>query len=334
MKKKFLIIGSGIGGLGAASWMKYYGKDFMVVDGCSELPKNLHNGVHYLHSIPELPFEASIKSIVLTDGVLEHGDIHSSPKLMHSLKYSAKVREVQHPSSIMDIGKTKEVFMPKTNSINDLIEQMYTYSKECNFEFGWWIKDIDIKDKMVSFENKSGESLIVYYENLISTIPLNILNNFVKSEFISSLELKSSPVYITNFKVVDIVPNWLINLYVPERYSPIYRASILNGICSVESMKELDKTDIKNTIDMFFMFSLVPDSVERYTWNTGKVISINRDDRLRVIEELSKMSIYCAGRFSLWNRKLLIDSTINQSKAIVEYLIGGDWNKCKEKLIQ
>ena len=228
----------------------------------------------------------------------------------------------------MDVGKNKEVFIPKTNSINNLIEQMAEYIGKENFLFEYWLKEIDSEKKIAYFQKVKTnpdylsieEELYIDYENLITTIPLDFLGNALENKFIHSLDLKTMPVYITNFKVIDIVPNWLINLYVPERYSPIYRASILNNICSIESMKELDKFDIKNAIDMFFMFALIPDSVEKYTWKTGKIISISIDDRLKIIEKLKEKNIYSIGRFGLWNRKLLMDSTINQAKLVVDFL--------------
>jgi hypothetical protein len=50
---------------------------------------------------------------------------------------------------------------------------------------------------------------------------------------LQELKLEAVPIYITNYKVEKIVPNWMINLYIPDPNTPVYRASILNGICSV-----------------------------------------------------------------------------------------------------
>jgi len=322
IKINTLVIGAGAGGLGAGCWLKAEKVPFLIVEGSDGVPHNLNNGVHYLHSIPDLPFQADIKSILLTDGILEHGEIHSKPTLMHSLKYSEKVREIQHPSSIMDVGKETEVFMPSSNSANQLIDDMANDIGADNFMFGWWLYSLNVNDKIAVFtRNGNTECLEVGYENLISTIPLNVIRVYFNSEFINTLKLQSSPVYITNFKVENIVPNWLINLYVPERYSPVYRASILNNICSVESMKELDDRDVRNVLDMFFMFR-IDGLIERYTWSTGKVISINSDDRSKLVELLANKNIYQIGRFGLWNRKLLIDSTIYQAKQVVKHIVG------------
>ena len=64
------------------------------------------------------------------------------------------------------------------------------------------------------------------------------------------------------------------------------------------------------------------EGVERYTWKTGKVISISVDDREKVIENLIKKNIYPIGRFGLWNRKLLVDNTIGQAKMVADCLFG------------
>lgn len=325
IKTNTLVIGAGVGGLGAGCWLKHFGIDFTILDGSLEVPKNLHNGVHYLHSIPELPFKVDLKKILLTDGILEHGNIHQKPTLMHSLKYSEKVREIMHPSSIMDVGKEEEAYIPSNNSANQLIDDMAEYIGTTHFVFGRWLKSIDHVEKLATFTEQNGDLTTVSYEHLITTVPLDkmlphILNESNKS--LVEIELKASPVYITNFKVNDIVPNWLINIYVPERYSPVYRASILNNIFSIESMRPLtDRGDIKNALDMFFMFRLVDEEPQRATWTTGKVISISIDDRIRVVEEFMKYDVYPIGRFGLWNRKLLIDNTIKQAKEVVHYLI-------------
>lgn len=164
---------------------------------------------------------------------------------------------------------------------------------------------------------KENSCVEIEYVNLISTIPLDKMRELISNEFLISLKLESAPVYITNFKVERIVPDWMINIYIPDPASPIYRASILNGICSVESMKELDGREIVNAKNTLNMFHFADEKETSFVWKTGKVISLSPDDRLKVFEELKRMNIYQVGRFGVWNRKLLIDSTINQSKEIV-----------------
>ena len=332
IKIKTLIIGAGAGGVSAAAWLKHYGEQFMVFDAAKELPLNLHNGVHYLHSIPDLPFQTDIKKITLTDGILAKGKVYTQPSLIFALQYSEKVREIQHPSSIMNIGKDNFVYMPATNSVNTILEEAYEYAGKINFNFGWWLKKIDINNHIAKFE-QNGAVEEIEYENIISTVPLDKFKEFVNIP--EKIELKYSPVHITNYKVEKIVPNWMINLYIPELDTPIYRASILNGICSVESIKELNEHEIHKATDTLNMFHLTCDNVQNFTWNTGKVISISQDERVEVVELFNKCNIYSIGRFGLWNRKLLIDSTMKQAKQVVDYITNNkvhNWEETRDVL--
>jgi len=343
-KTRVLVIGSGVAGLGAAAWLKEGGVDFMVVEGASELPLNLHNGVHYLHSIPDLPFNTDLKMITLTDGILVDGNITHTPNLKYSLQYSEKVREIQHPSSIMDIGKDTYVYMPKSNTVNTVLQDCYKFAGSEHFHFGYWLKSILTERKIAEFE-KDGKVHAVKYEHIISAVPLDKFINMIPSwtlesnHWLNNLKLEFTPLHITNYKLEKIVPNWMINLYIPDPSSPVYRASMLNGVCSVESMRELNQEEIYFTRRTLGMFHLTDEEPERFIWKTGKVISISIDDRIKLIEELHKLDIYQIGRFGLWNRKLLMDSTISQAKAVVDYIIGQrgvepiyNWDYLKNKL--
>lgn len=319
-KVDILIVGSGVGGLGAASWAKARKKSFLVVDGIKELPVNLHNGVHYLHSVPELPFDAKLKEVTLTDGILSDGEIVHTPNLVHSLKYSEKVREVQHPSSIMDIGKHKSVYMPATNSLNELVVNMYEYSGKENYLWNFWLDEIDVENHIGRFkQSDSGEFEEIGYGSLVCTAPLDKMMVHFPFLEMNDLKMESNPVYISNFIVNNIVPNWLINLYIPNQYTPIYRASFLNNVCSVESIKLLDDREIHQIPELLNMFHISLDGYQKYTWKTGKVLSISKDDRYKVVSGLLKKDIYQIGRFGLWNRKLLVDSTINQARNVIDY---------------
>lgn len=333
IRTKVLVIGSGAGGLGAACWLRSRGIDFVVVDACKELPVNMHNGVHYLHSIPELPFDAKIKKITLTDGILlKNGEISPIATLNHALEYSEKVREIQHPSSIMDVGKDDSAYMPENNSLNNLIVQMYEFAGQSNFHFGYYLSDIG-DDKYAHFKGMT-EVLDIQFDSIISTAPLNKVGDIFGLSNIP--ETKANPVYITNYKVERIVPNWMINLYIPDIESPIYRASFLNGVCSVESIRPLTDIEMAKIVpSMLGMFHIPFQIAEEAHWPTGKVMSISIDDRARIVDELKSKDIYSVGRFGLWNRKLLVDTTINQSHSIVDYLWSGTgWEGCKQLLIK
>lgn len=336
-KVKTLILGSGAGGLGAACWLKEKGDDFMVVDGCSELPLNLHNGVHYLHTIPELPFKSDINKITLTDAILNDGKMYDKPSLKFALQYSEKTGESQRPSSIMAVGKDDTAYMPSSNSLNTMLKEMYDFAGHENFEFGWWLVGLFPDRNIAQFKHETLGIKEVVYEEIISTVPLDIIRKSiigVDIKLLYDLKLECNSIFVANYKVDKIVPNWMINVYIPDFRTPIYRASFLNGICSVESIKELTDHDIHGIADFLNMFHINLDGVEKYNWKTGKVISISIQEREKLVDRLKEMNIYQIGRFGLWNRKLLIDSTINQAKAVVEHLHGAGWEIIRNKLIK
>lgn len=320
-KTNVLILGAGVGGLAAAAWCKNYGLDFILVDKEKSIPRNLHNGVHYLHSIPELPFEMPIRKITLTDGVLmNHGVISDHASLNAALEYSEKVRDIQHPSSIMNVGKETEAYMPESGNLDKLIDGFVEYIPTDNFIFLYHLDSIGQQNKVVYFTNSDyKKEFAIEYEHIISTIPLGVL---CKAMLIDTPELNSNPIYVSNYKVNGIVPNWLINLYVPSLRYPMYRASLLNGVCSVESIRPLTEVElnvvVKDTLSMFHIGELI----EKYTWETGKVVSISIQEREKIVDELHEMSIYSIGRFGLHNRKLLVDSTINQAYHVASSFTG------------
>ena len=320
MKIKNVILGSGVGGLGAGCWLKEYKEKFIIIDRLNEIPMNLHNGVHYLHSIPELPFDAKLKEITLTDGVLtEEGRIRHQPELQDALMYSEKVRSIQHPSSIYEVGTRKSVFVPKSNSMNDYISQMVEFIGEKNFMLGADVISIDLDRKEIIVKDKEKEQLIEF-ENLVSTIPLNVFLKLTKDKEFNALEFLSTPINITNFKVERIVPNWLINIYIPDPKQKVYRLSILNNIASIESISKLEQIDYGLVKELFRMFHISLDSPHEYSWDSGKIVSLDIDTRDKIFNHFTPMGIFLIGRFGCWNNKLLIDATINQAKEVCKYI--------------
>ena len=87
---------------------------------------------------------------------------------------------------------------------------------------------------------------------------------------------------------------------------------------------------VKDSLSMFH----IGDLIEKYTWETGKVISISIQEREKIVDELHHRSIYSIGRFGLHNRKLLVDSTIHQAKKAVDSIFLHGWDECREALIK
>ena len=334
MKTKYrtIILGAGVGGLASACWLRHTKEDFLVVERLKKIPMNLHNGVHYLHSIPSLPFDAKLKKITLTDGVLADGKIRHKPELQDALQYSEKVRSIQHPSSIFEIGKRTSVFIPKSNNMNDYIEKMADYIGD-HFLLGQEVIKIDLNFKQIVVNNR-----IIGFDNLISTIPLDKFFQLSDDKLFQNIKFSCTPINILNFKVEKIVPNWLINLYVPDPKQKVYRLSILNNVASIESIDKILKTEFGQIKELFNMFYLNINGSKNYMWKQGKIVSIDIDTRAKILNHFINLKTFPIGRFGLWNNKLLIDATINQAYSVCQHisaphLFSEDTNKLINSLI-
>ena len=157
MKVKYLIIGCGIGGLSAAAALKESGlEDFLIVDKTSEVPLNLHNGVHYLHSDNfGTPFKFELKEIVSTEEIWDpRKDVFKKQAhIPEMIDYSLKVMNLRHPSSIMDPGSRPwKTYIPLSNNMNDLLAAYRDYIGLDKFKFNMKLSAVNILDKIATFE--------------------------------------------------------------------------------------------------------------------------------------------------------------------------------------
>ena len=335
MKTKHLILGSGIGGLAAgAALLRANEEDFLIVDGQDSLPLNLHNGVHYMHDVEELdlPFDFRWKKIPLTEQIWWpfKNKWSDTANLEDIVEYSKKAMGISQPNSIMTVGKTKEVWIPKSNNMNDLISRFDTYINKGHDKtlYKTWLEEVDI-GKKIAFFRSGNETVQIEYENIISTVPLNKMIGICKKEPFTEFAFQT--IFIRNYDVKGISPDWFINVYIPDPSVDYYRYSVLNKTLSVESTKKL--TNESGWSHLSTMFDLSHTFTE-YEWKTGKIVSIGRDERGRYIDEFSRHSIYLIGRFGLFNRKLLMHSTIKQANKVVKYLTNElTYDSLKEALL-
>ena len=321
MKIKYLIIGAGIGGLSAGAFLKERGEEFVVIEKGSSVPNNLSNGLHYLHDTDfELPFQMSFKKCTLTENIWDTKTNQFTDKAMlpDLFSYSRKVMDnLRHPSSIMDPGKRECAYVPESNDMNELIVKYTEYIGEDNFIFNTTVNQIDLKKKIAVIGN--GQNDYIEYEYLITTAPLNLFIQMIGED--STNFLKHKPLHITNYKAKNVVPNWLIILYMADQKFPPYRITCFNNIISMESLYEMthdDEVIVKYIAGDLFDYDL--DSVSKYKWETGRIFGLTREQRMKLVTELAKYNVFPVGRFALWNGKLLLNSTIRQSKAVVDGL--------------
>lgn len=348
MKKKIktLVLGSGIGGLATGAALKKAGEvDFLIFEGQDSLPLNLHNGVHYMHSINlDLPFGFDWKKIPLTEQIWwpSNKEWRDRANLQDIIEYSKKAMGVSQPNSIMSVGKTNEVWIPKSNNMNDLISSFEKYINNGNdhFVYGAWLESIDVKNNLAKFKSKDTE-MEIEYETIISTVPLNKMTGICKKD--SKTDFNFQTIFIRNYQLEGVSPDWFINIYIPDPVLPYYRFSVLNKTLSIESTVKYDDTpaytgmgqkDISASGVLTVLFNFDPAKYSEYEWKTGKIVSISKDERSDYIDEFAKNNIYLLGRFGLWNRKLLMHSTIQQANEVVKYLKNGQtYESLKENLL-
>ncbi len=324
MKYKYLIIGSGIGGLAAAAELKEKGiEDFKIIDKVNELPLNLHNGVHYLHTNDfGTPFDFELKEIPSTEEIWnprkdEFKKIAHIPEMMH---YSMKVMGTRHPSSIMDPGnRSWKTFIPANNNMNDLISCYYDYIGKDKFEFGAKLCSVEPKSGTATFE-KEGLFFTVSYQELISTAPLNLFAGICGMDL--EKEFKHQSVFVTNYIAENIVPNWLVCIYISDNQFPVYRITIMNNIMSMESLVKLTPADehiTKYHLQRYFDYNL--ESKQDYCWETGRIWGLDKVSREEIVKMFKTKSIHLLGRFGRWDGKLTMDTTILQAKEIINSIL-------------
>ena len=312
-----LILGSGIGGLSAGAALKENGvEEFLIVDKLQSLPFNLHNGLHYLHSNDfGTPFPFSFKKMIMTEEIwnVRKDTFSKSATLPEAFEYSRKIMEnLRHPSSILDPGKfTNEVFLPESNNMNELLIEYEKFIGKEKFKWNMLLGKIDAEKKIAYF---IGEEPIEY-ENIISTIPIQMMHDACGIE--SNYTFKNKELYITNYTTTNIVPNWLIVLYIADAKFPPYRITVMNNILSMESMDEMSRDDeliVKYHIAELFDYDL--SSKTNYKWEQGRIFGVTKEERKSIADNLISKSIYQIGRFGLWDGKLRMDTTIKQAKMV------------------
>lgn len=315
------MIGAGVGGLSAAAELKSRGEtDFIIIDKCKSLPLNLNNGVHYLHSNNfGTPFPFELKKIAAVEEIWDpRTDVFK--KIAHipeMMEYSLKVMNLRHPSSIMDPGNRDwDTFLPASNNINDLLLEYEKYIGKKNFIWNSEIKIVDTKNHLASISNDK----VICYEHMITTAPINSFSKLCEID--TGFEFKSIPIFITNYKTENIVSNWLLGLYISDPQFPPYRITVLNNIISMESVKEMTRSEeeiVKYHLGRYFDYSI--DTGQKYIWETGRIFGLTKEQRELMVCKFANENIHLLGRFARWDGKLLLDTTIAQAKMIINNII-------------
>jgi hypothetical protein len=135
----------------------------------------------------------------------------------------------------------------------------------------------------------------------------------------SEVDFIQKPIHITNYKAQNIVPNWLVSLYVSDPKFPPYRITILNGIISMESlapMTEHEESVVKYHLERYFDYDLK--TVSRHSWPSGRIWGISKDERDALVSTFNLFGISLLGRYGQWNGKLEMATTVRQAQEIIK----------------
>jgi len=333
-----LIIGAGIGGLAAGAACKQNGENFLICESQPMLPRNLNNGVHYLHTDNlYLPFNFDLKEVKATEEIWNprKDEFKKEANLPDMIDYSLKIMKMRHPSSIMDPGTRKwGVYLPQDNDMNSLLEAYEKFIGPGNFRYSYALKKIDTAAHIAYFvdlsTNKAEE---ISYDFMVTTAPLPAMLQMKESVLERSQMFKSAPTFITNYKMDNIVPNWMISLYVSDHSFPPHRITALNGILSLESLEELSTDDEAITyyhLSRYFDYDV--NTKTNHTWQSGRIWGLTKEQRTKIVEELLADDIVPIGRFGLWNGKMQMHSTINQAEEVVAFITKNKTSKTKSLL--
>ena len=322
IKTKYLVVGAGVGGLAAGARLKERGEtDFLIVDKCESLPVNLQNGVHYLHSNDfGTPFEFELKEITATEEIWDprKDEFKKAANIPEMMDYSMKVMGLRHPSSIMDpSNRNWKTYIPMSNNMNDLLQGYHDYIGKEHFKWNKYLERVATREKCAEFSD-----CIIDYEKMISTAPLNKFGTIVDINLGSDygeLEFNHQALNITNYRTKNIVPNWLVGIYISDNRFPVYRITILNNIISMESLTKLTASDehiTKYHLDRYFDYEL--DTKQEYTWETGRIWGLTKDDRNVVVKLFEERDIFLLGRYGEWDGKRTIDTTVIKANQIID----------------
>jgi hypothetical protein len=317
---KTLILGAGIGGLATgAELLKMNESDFLIVDSAPSLPLNLGNGVHYLHDTDlDLPFQLDFKHITSTEEIWNprKDEWKKTAHIPEMMEYSMKVMGVRHPSSISDPGsRAWKTYVPLSNDMNDLLKAYETFIGD-RFVFGCKLMRCDTLGKTATIEDNFGVPHLIKYERLVSTLPLPYLCK--ACGVTSEANFVQKPIYITNYKSENIVPNWLVSIYISDLKFPPYRITILNGIVSMESltpMTEHEESVVKYHLERYFDYDLK--SASRHSWPSGRIWGLDKDVRDALVATFGVFGISLVGRYGRWDGKLEMATTVRQAQEIV-----------------
>jgi hypothetical protein len=316
IKTRVVILGAGIAGLSAAAELKRKGmEDFLIIEKGPEVPRNFKNGVHYIHTDQiDFPFEFHLKEVQTIEQIWNPftDEFKERANAADAIQYSLKVMGIRHNSSVLDPGRRAwKTFIPESNNMDDLIQVYLSYIGLAHFRFNSEMVEL-LPMEVVT--DCLGVRVDILPEHIISTIPLPLLKK--------DIHFKSKRIWTANYPAKDIVANFFVGLYIPDKEFPAYRITVLDKVISIEFMEEPNDYElslVKHYLGKHFDYEMKEVTINCF--QTGRIWGLEPAQRREIAEEFEAKGIYLVGRYGCWDGKLTIDTTIKQAQEVVHKIL-------------
>lgn len=185
----------------------------------------------------------------------------------------------------------------------------------------------------ITFLHEAGAKELLEKENpKISTIPMPAMVKMVEDYMPKALQTEiplfiASPIYTLRFAIPDADLHQTV--YFPQLDNPVYRASVVENVLIVESIRELTPTTIpKELFDAFFLFESELELIDYGVQNFGKIAPLPDETwRRAFIGWLSdEFNIFSLGRFATWRPDVMIHDIIKDVQ-VIKALAGNPYER-------
>lgn len=242
------------------------------------------------------------------------------PDIRFTNMYSRKVADGYFDRSIVNLETVRRWIAPE-----DFHVQML---KKCNgrVRFGYKIAELDKDYILVHRAGADHESPMKRQGPIISTVAMPIMAKILHLE--SPINFQAGKkVYVIRYRVKNA--NLNLSMYYPSPQTPVYRASVMKDVLSIEMVEELRPKDGGVVhYEEEVLNSLGIDSSDITYLDEGSQlgkISYNVDERLRknwVYRLTAEHWIYSLGRFAIW-KNILQDDVYEDVQKIRGYIESG-----------
>lgn len=150
-------------------------------------------------------------------------------------------------------------------------------------------------------------------EPFISTIPLGAAADHWLEDA-PEVEFKRAAIFVQRYKLHGADVHQTV--YVPNRDTSTYRASITGDLMIVESMDEERALSWANVASMFGMQTAFATQVAAGIQAYGKIAPIDERIRKETIHRLSiERNVFSVGRFATW-RNILLDDVVHDLRVV------------------